>query len=67
MSDKRIDDIVSMLDNFMSQGGGHMNVTVGQNTDINDKKVVQTSSSECATGNLACQVPTLHEGLDGEE
>ncbi|MBE5965039.1 MAG: hypothetical protein IKL73_00180 [Lachnospiraceae bacterium] len=67
MSDKRIDDIVSMLDDFMNSGGGHMNVTVGDNTNTLDKTVVKTNSTECAAGNLACQVPTLHEGLDAKE
>lgn len=65
MKDQRVDDIVSMIDQFMSNNGGHMNVQVDSNGDI--KTIVQTNSLECAAGDMACQVPTLFEGLDSEE
>lgn len=68
MNDKKKlveDDIVAMLDNFMASGGGHMNVDV--NADSLNKQVQEMKSSECNSKNMACQVPTLHEGLDSEE
>ena len=34
MEDKRIDDLVSMIDSFMSNDGGHMNVTVNENGEV---------------------------------
>ena len=67
MDDKKIADLVAMLDQFMSGGGGHLNVT-NNSTDAGDttKKVTTMGSLECA-GNMACQVPTLHVGIDDDE
>ena len=61
------DDIVAMLDNFMAKGGGHMNVDVNALSKDLNKQVQETKSSECNSKNMACQVPTLHTGLDAEE
>lgn len=60
-------DIVAMLDNFMGKGGGHMNVDVDALADNLDKAVQETKSNDCNSNNMACQVPTLHTGLDAEE
>lgn len=58
------DDIVAMLDGFMARGGGHMNVDVDtMNADL-IRQVQERKSSECNSKNMACQVPTLHEGID---
>lgn len=66
MDDKnQIDDLVSMIDNFMAEKGGHMNVTA--NEAINETTKQTTNSLECAEGDMACKVPTLHQGLDGSE
>lgn len=71
MSDKnQIDDIVSMLDNFMANGGGHVNIDAEGNLENNQKKIVNTTQcNECSTGKwaTACAVPTLHEGIDDNE
>lgn len=64
MDDKRIDDIVAMLDGSIEKGVGHLNVEV--NGDSNEKSVETLGCIDCAKGNLACQVPTLHEGIDEE-
>ena len=67
-NEKNIDDIVSMIDQFMAGDGGHLNVSVEDANNIDLQKTTQTTNSlECAAGNLACNVPTLHNGLDGEE
>lgn len=64
---EQIDDLVSMLDNFMEKGGGHMNVDADQLQET----TVQTTTqcNECSTGKwaTACAVPTLMEGLDVED
>lgn len=61
----QIDDIVSMIDSFMADNGGHINVSIDSSDMIESTKNIQkTNSFECVGGNLACQVPTLHEGLD---
>lgn len=71
ISDERIDDIVNMLDDFMSKKGGHMNIKVNSNGGVkfNDKKkkVSVSKSLDCIEGNTACSSPTLFEGLDDED
>jgi hypothetical protein len=58
-----VDDIVSMLDSMMANGHGHVNVSVDPNQEVG--KTVQTMGCiDCAKGDLACSIPTLHEGID---
>ncbi len=57
-----IDDIVAMLDDMMSKGHGHVNVSV--DLDAVGKKVDTLGCTDCAKGDLACSIPTLHEGID---
>lgn len=60
-----IDDIVSMLDNSAANGVGHMNVTVNAaDGDALEKNVETMGCTDCAKGDLACSVPTLHEGVE---
>ena len=67
-NEKNIDDIVSMIDQFMAGNGGHLNISVDDANNASLQKTTQTTNTlECASGNLACNVPTLHDGLDGEE
>lgn len=70
-NDQKIEDIVAMIDQFMSQDGGHMNIKVNQNGTVEtestvSKTVTQMNSLDCASGDLACSVPTLFEGLDAD-
>lgn len=70
MSDNKntADDIVSMLDNMVANGVGHMNIEVdAQGDQSKNKSVEQLGCLDCAKGNLACAIPTLHEGIDEEE
>ena len=64
-----ISDIVSMLDNFMAEGGGHMNIDVNTLTANKkaQKQVEKTISSDCNSKNMACRVTTLESGIDGDE
>lgn len=78
-NDRQIDDIVAMLDQFMAQNGGHMDIRVEQDedgamgagtaagTDKIIKTLMTTRTLECGPGNMACAVPTLFEGLDGDD
>lgn len=72
MDNKKIDDLVAMIDSFMQNDGGHMNVTVNDNGEIEtdkeyiDKDVVTLGCLDCAD-NMACSVPTLFEGMDRDE
>lgn len=64
----KIDDLVAMLDQFMNNGGGHMNVL--HNEEASSEDVVPTvdtkKSNECQP-NMACSIPTLHQGIDDED
>lgn len=67
MDERSIDELVKTLDEFMQNGGGHMNVTSdGQIHETEKPEVVVFPSNDCGT-NMACQVPTLHKGIDDEE
>lgn len=59
-----VDDIVSMLDNMMGNGHGHVNVSVDETQTENS--VLTMGCTDCAKGDLACSVPTLMEGMDEE-
>lgn len=61
--DKRIEDLVKMLDAGMANGMGHVNVDV-DDTISKDKNVQTMGCTDCSRTPLACSVPTLHEGLD---
>jgi len=63
---KQVDDIVSMLDNMMGGGHGHVNVSVDENVAAGDKTTETLGCLDCAKGDLACSVPTLMEGMDEE-
>lgn len=63
-NDKRIDDIIAMLDGFTTQNGGHMNIEVNENSDVSSKTIDTANSLECASGDMACKVPTLFEGIE---
>lgn len=70
-TDKRIDDLVLMLDNFMESGGGHMNVTVnedgGIDTEYMAQKEVRITTLDDCPGDMCCKIPNLFEGLDNVE
>lgn len=62
------DDIVAMIDRFMAGNGGHMNISVNEDgTPVLEREIKTTRSLECSNGQMACQVPTLHQGLDTDE
>lgn len=68
MGDKlsTVDDIVTMLDDMMGNGHGHVNVSVEGPEGSLEKGVETLGCIDCAKGDLACQVPTLMEGMDEE-
>ncbi|MFA9377059.1 MAG: hypothetical protein ACERKZ_09950 [Lachnotalea sp.] len=61
-----IDDIVAMLDRSVKNGVGHLNVSTVESLD-ETKTIEQLGCLDCAKGDLACNVPTLHEGIDDDE
>lgn len=62
---ERINELVAMLDQFVEGGGGHMNITVEDSLFTTADRIDKaTISADCQGGNMACQVPTLHEGFD---
>ncbi len=67
MADKnQVDDIVSMLDNMVGNGHGHINVSVDDTVADGQRTEVTMGCTDCAKGDLACSVPTLMEGMDEE-
>ncbi len=66
MDDKKVEELVKMLDSGMATGVGHINV----DTDLTGEetaKVQTMGCTDCSRTPLACSVPTLHQGLDDYE
>lgn len=62
---ERIDQIVTMLDAFVTNGGGHVNLTV---EDLDgEEEIANALSVGCCNVQSACSIPTLHKGIDEEE
>lgn len=62
---KKIDDFINMMDSFVANGGGHVNVTEAESDD--DSMSVKTyKSADCGVGNMACCQPTAHIGIDDD-
>ena len=61
-----IDDIIAMLDNSVSNGVGHLNISTVDSTE-ESKMVEQLGCLDCSKGDLACSVPTLHKGIEDLE
>lgn len=53
---KKIDDLVAMLDRLMEEGGGHVNVQVEE--EEGDVQVETVRSTDCSLGKGACAQPT---------
>ena len=62
----QVDDIVAMLDNMVTNGHGHINVSVDETVAAGEKTEETLGCLDCAKGDLACSVPTLMEGMDEE-
>lgn len=62
MDNKKVADLVDMLDRLVSQGSGHINVTA-EDAD-GDMNVTTGRSLDCGNNPTACSVPTLHKGID---
>ena len=61
-----IEDLIKQLDKGMAGNVGHINVEVDEKAR-SSKNGETMGCAECSKNPLACSVPTLHEGLDGDE
>lgn len=57
---KDIDEIIKLIDSSMESGAGHLNLSV----DENSVETEITKTRNVCGKNMACSVPTLHEGID---
>lgn len=64
--ERAIDELVAMLDQSVASGVGHLNILVDEASE-HTVEVEKLGCLDCAKGNLACSVPTLHKGLDASE
>lgn len=63
-NEEKIDDLVAMIDQLMSEGGGHINVkSEGDDGEV-EIEVETTKSTDCSK-NGACSQPT--ELIDEED
>lgn len=61
--DKRIDDIIAMLDGSVQRGDGHINVKVDESQDSSQE--ITRGCADCSANPTACSVPTIE--LPGDE
>lgn len=59
--------LAEMLDKLCESGSAHINVSVDKTDGENDITEKTVNSTECCAGNMACNVPTLHKGIDDDE
>lgn len=65
-TEEQIDDLVAMLDGFVENGGGHMNVRVEDPEELSSINVETFNTAFCSD-NMACSVPTLQKSIDDED
>lgn len=64
---KRIEDIIAMLDGCVNDGVGHINLEINNSDEGTENMKIETfKSNDCSKGNQACAVPTLQTSVDGE-
>lgn len=63
---KDIDELIKMLDENMSNGSGHIKVTVNDPEHIEMESVSIVSKMDCDIGDTACKIPNLPMDDDDE-
>ena len=61
-----IEDLIRQLDGGIAKEVGHINVDVDATLEVS-KNVQTMGCVDCSKNPMACSVPTLHDGLDGNE
>lgn len=67
MNEKKVEELIKMLDQFVEDGGGHMNVQFNDDSEeFNvDKIEVKKGLDSCGVQS-ACQIPTFFTDEDDE-
>ncbi|MFQ6862847.1 MAG: hypothetical protein ACLROI_10115 [Beduini sp.] len=67
MNEKKVEELIKMLDQFVEDGGGHMNVQFNDDSEeFNvDKIEVKKGLDSCGVQS-ACQIPTFFTEEDDE-
>lgn len=63
---KEIDALIQMLDGRMSEGSGHINVTVNKEDNIELEEMNVLSGMDCDCRDTACKIPNLPMDDDDE-
>lgn len=67
MNDKKVEELVKMLDQFVEDGGGHMNVQFNDDSEeFNVEKIEVKKGLDSCGVQSACQIPTLFTDEDDE-
>lgn len=60
MNDKKVEELIKMLDQFVVEGGGHMNVQFNDDTnEFNVDKVEIKKGLDTCGVDSACKIPTI--------
>lgn len=63
---EEIENLIKMLDGRMSEGSGHINVTVNENSHVVMDEVNIVTKMDCDLGDTACKIPNLPMDDDDE-
>lgn len=64
--EQKIDELVSLIDQFMEQQGGHLNIYLDEKQEFQLEKIeLERQVKDCQ--NNACFSPTLMQNLDDKE
>lgn len=56
---KKIDELIKMLDASMSSGSGHVNVVVNEEDGITLEEITVEKGMDCSMGDSACMIPNI--------
>ncbi len=67
MNEKKVEELIKMLDQFVEEGGGHMNVEFNDdNEEFNIDKIEVKKGLDTCGVQSACQIPTFFVEEDDE-
>ncbi|WP_041138996.1 hypothetical protein [Beduini massiliensis] len=67
MNEKKVEELIKMLDQFVEDGGGHMNVQFNDDSEeFNVDKIEVKKGLDTCGVQSACQIPTFFTDEDDE-
>lgn len=65
--EKEIQELIDMIDSFMTKGGGHLEISATEGADMATPEITISQTNDCLAGDKACKLPNLHKGVAEDE